>query len=208
MQISSFKTYLAESKKTYGFRVKIAGDLPDSCEKRMKECLAKYDCSSVKSVGRTPIQESPLDFPTLKNMEVHTFDVDCNYPSTSPAIRDHLSEILGIAQSCIRVRTPMEQAEIEMNQEYMKKPDGEGALLEKDYEKNDDGQKLVGETHVSSFLKELDKINAERKASIVKHEGKEEGGMSDPEFEEPKDSNKSPLKGQTGNPDPRKGKTK
>lgn len=202
----SFKDYLTESKKNYGFRVKIAGSIPEKCESRMKECLAKYDCTKVKSVSRTPIQESPLDFPTLKNLEVHTFDVDCNYPTTSPALRDHISEVLGIPQSCIRVRNPQEQAELELNQEHMKLP-GEGeSLLEKDYEANAEGQKLVGNAHVSNFLKELDKLNADRKAKIVKHEGKEEGGMSDPEFEEPKDGTKSTLKGQTGNPDPRKGK--
>jgi hypothetical protein len=202
----TFKQYLSESKKTYSFRVKIAGALPEGCEKNMKECLAKFDCAAVKSVSRTPIQESPMDFPALKNLEVHTFDIDCNYPSISPAVKDQISEVLGIPQGRIVVRTPQEQAEIELNQSHMKVP-GEGeSLLEKDYEKNDDAQKLVGETHVTSFLKELDKINAERKAKIVKHEGKEEGGMSDPEFEEPKDSKKSPLKGLTGNPDPRKGK--
>ena len=139
-------------------------------------------------------------------MEVHTFDVDCEYPTTSPMLRDIISEKLKISQSLIRVRTPGEQRELELNQEHMKTPGNGESLLEKDYDKNDEGQKLVGETHVSNFLKELDKINAERKAKIVKHEGKEEGGMSDPVFEEPKDGNKSPLKGLTGNPDPRKGK--
>jgi hypothetical protein len=203
--LSSFKQYLAENKKTYSFKVKIAGDIPKKCESTMKDCLAKLDCTTVKSVSRTPITESPLEFPEVKNVEVHTFELDCNYPSTSPQVLISIAEALGIPQSMIRVRTPMEEHELVINQAYMKKPDGTNSLLEKDYEKNADGQKLVGDAHVSNFLKELDKINAERKAKIVKHEGKEEGGMSDPEFEEPTDSNKSPL-GTIKNPDPRKGK--
>ena len=201
---STFKEYLAESKKTYGFRVKIAGDIPKQFESNLKSALAAYDCTKVHGVSRTPIQESPLDFPEVKNMEVHTFDIDCNYPTTSPMIRDIIGEKLKISQSLIKVRTPGEQREIEMNQAFMQVP-GEGdSLLEKEYDKDAEGQKLVGEAHVSSFLKELSKISADRKAQIVKTEATEKTDKSEPDFEVKKSS--SALKGLTGNPDPRKGK--
>jgi dissimilatory sulfite reductase (desulfoviridin) alpha/beta subunit len=35
--MKSFKDYLTESKKTYDFKVKIAGDCPKDCVKKIKE---------------------------------------------------------------------------------------------------------------------------------------------------------------------------
>jgi hypothetical protein len=205
--MTSFKEYLSESKKTYPFRVKVAGEIQKNLAARVKEALAKYDCKKVSVAKRTPIQETHMDFPELKNIEVNTFEIELNYPTTSFVLRNDLAERLNISQALIKVRNPMEEAEAEMNHAHMLAPGQGESLLEKDYETNADGQKLVGQDHVTSFLKELNKINAEHKAKIVKHEGKEEGGMSDPEFETPKEGRKSPL-GAVKNPDPRQGKTK
>ena len=195
--MKSFKEYITESKKVFCFKVKIAGDCPDKCETLMKEALAKFDPVKIKAGKRTPIQENPLDFPGHNNVAISVFEVDVNYPATSPMIRSALATQLKMSEECIKVRTPAEQAEMDLNQEHMKTPEGEtahkDALLTKDYETNSEGQNLVGDKHVSNFLKELDKISAERKAKTVKHEGKDEGGMSDPEFEEPKDGRKSPV---------------
>jgi len=203
--MTSFKEYLIESKKTYPFRVKIAGDIQKDLVARVKEALAKYDCTKVSAAKRTPIQESPIDFPELKNTEVHTFEVECNYPTTSFVLRNDLVEKLKMNPSYIKVRNPMEEAEAEMNHAHMKAPGDGESLLEKDYETNAEGQKLVGQEHVTSFLKELNKINADRRAEITKAESKEKVEKTDPDFETPKDSTKSPL-GAVKNPDPRQGK--
>jgi hypothetical protein len=204
---STFKTYLLESKKTYSFRVKIAGNCPKQCEQLIKDALAKHDCFKVSKGTRTPIQETPFDFPNLKNMEVTFFDVECNYPTTSNVVRDRVGESLNIGLNLINVRNPQEQAELELNQEHMKTPGNGESLLEKEYETNTAGQDLVGEKHVSNFLKELSKINADRKAAETKTEGKAKTKTTNPEFEEPTDGRKSPL-GAVKNSDPRKGKTK
>ena len=205
--MTSFKEYLAESKKTYPFRVKVAGEIQKDLASRVKEALAKYDCKKVGASKRTPIQETHIDFPELKNIEVNTFEIELNYPTTSFVLRNELSEKLNISQALIKVRNPVEEAEAEMNHAHMLAPGQGESLLEKDYETNADGQKIVGQDHVTSFLKELNKINADRKADITKTEAKEKVNKTDPDFETPKDSNKSPL-GAVKNPDPRQGKTK
>lgn len=188
-----FKQYLLESKKTYSFRVKIAGECPEKCEASMKDALVKHQCTKVSKGKRTPVQENPHDFHELKNMEVTMFDVECDYPATSQQVLDQIAKVLGLPLSVIRVRTPAEQAEADLNQEHAKVPDGKDALLGKDYETNTEGQNLVGDKHVSNFLKELDKINAERKAKTVKTEASEKVEASEPEYETPKDGQKSPL---------------
>jgi hypothetical protein len=203
----TFKDYLTESKKTYSFRVKVCGDLPKDFSKQVKDALAKYDPCNVGTVKRTPIQETPLDFPNKKNMAVSIFDVEVNYPANSPAISAVLSDCLNCGLDCIIVRTPAEEAEMIMNMAHMKVPGDGEALLGKDYETNAEAQKVVGQVHVSNFLKELEKLNAERKKEFTKTEKTEKVESTDPDFETPKDSNNSPL-GNIKNPDPRQGKTK
>ena len=205
--MTSFKKYLAESKKTYPFRVKIAGPIQKDLTSRVKEALAKYDCGKVSAAKRTPIQETHMDFPELKNVEVNTFEIELNYPTTSFVLRNDLCEKLNISQALLKVRNPMEEAEAELNHAHMLAPGQGESLLEKDYETNADGQKLVGQDHVTSFLKELNKINSDRKANITKTEAKEKVESTTTEFETPKEGRKSPLGG-IKNPDPRQGKTK
>lgn len=201
----TFKDYLTESKKTYSFRVKVCGELPKDCAKRVKDALAKYDPVNVGAAKRTPIQETPLDFPNKKNMSVSIFDIEVNYPANSPTISAALSNCLGCGLDCIIVRTPAEEAEMILNQAHMKVPSEGEALLGKDYDTNAEAQKVVGQQHVSNFLKELEKLNAERKKEFTKTEKTEKVESTDPDFETPKDSNKSPL-GAVKNPDPRQGK--
>jgi len=207
LTMTSFKEYLAESKKVYPFRIKVAGDLPKDVNKRVKEALIKYDCGKVSTAKRTPIQETHMDFPELKNIQVNTFEVELNYPTTSFVLRNELAERLNISQGLIKVRNPIEEAEAEMNHAHMLAPGNGEALLTKDYETTTEGQKLVGQDHVDSFLKELNKINTERKAKITKTESTEKVESTTTEFETPKESRTGPLGG-IKNPDPRKGKTK
>ena len=46
--MTTFIDYLAESVKTYDFKIKIAGDLPDGFDKAMKELVKKYTKSNKK----------------------------------------------------------------------------------------------------------------------------------------------------------------
>jgi hypothetical protein len=151
--MKSFKEYLTESKKTYDFKVKVAGECPDECASKIKEALSIYDCANVSAGARTPIQETHYDFPEHKNIEVTVFDVSLNYPTTSPQIRSVIANKLDVTESCVIVRNPQEEAETVLNHANDNK---EGSILDKPLEEVD-GQKLVGDKHVTSFLKELSK---------------------------------------------------
>jgi hypothetical protein len=106
--MSTFKEYLSESVKTYEFKIKIAGDLPEGFDKAMKTALMKYDCASISKGKRIPIQESPLDFPEMKNTHVTIFDVACRYPVSTQSLTEYLSDQLMIARGGIRVRNARE----------------------------------------------------------------------------------------------------
>ncbi len=161
--MKSFKTYLEESKQVYEYKVKIAGDCPKDCAKQMKIALEKYGCTSCSAGKRTPIQESPLDFPDQKFSEVNIFDIKVTYPTTAAVLREYIAEQLKINSSRIRVRTPFDIHEEEINLSGLNAKKGE-SLLEKDYEKDEAGQKMVGEKHLMSFLKGLKKSDVDIKA--------------------------------------------
>ena len=87
--MKTFKEYLAESQKTYDFRIKIAGDVDAKIEKSMKTALEKFGFESYKKQGKSVVQEHPLDFPQLKNEALNIYDTSLNYPINAEGLRDY-----------------------------------------------------------------------------------------------------------------------
>ena len=84
--MKTFKEYLAEGKKSYSFKIKVAGDLPEDFQSNLKTSLERCKVMKMEKLSTTPIQALPMDFPTMKNCEVHVFEVACEYPITGPEI--------------------------------------------------------------------------------------------------------------------------
>ena len=187
--MSTFKEYLSESVKTYEFKIKIAGDLPEGFDKAMKTALMKYDCASISKGKRIPIQESPLDFPEMKNTHVTIFDVSCRYPVSTQTLTEYLADQLMIARGGIRVRSTREEEIIEDNLEAMNRiGTSTEAILNKPYE-TESAQDQVGDKKVLNFLKELGKIS---------HKGDQVKGVNDAILAKssPEEKNADPFKGQ------------
>ena len=153
----SFKEYLAENieEKKYTFKVKIAGDLPENCEDVMETILKKYEVAKFAKSKTTPIQTKLRDFPTMENAQVNIFEVELSYPTTSTVLTNYISEHTGITADRIRVRSPLEEAESELNTEHANEKDGQ-SLLTQDYQK-ESHQDKVGDKGVANLLKELTK---------------------------------------------------
>jgi hypothetical protein len=163
--MSTFIDYLVESVKTYEFKIKIAGKLDGDFAKSIKEALSKYDCASVSKGKRLPIQESPLDFPALKNSEVTIFDVVCRYPATPQVITEFLADTLKINRGGIIVRTTQEDENFEANADAFARIGTSGeALLNKEYEAG------TKQNEQLSFLKDLSKVS---------HRGEQYKGVND-----------------------------
>ena len=152
----TFKDYLMESKKTYNFKIKVAGKCPDECCDKIKEALSQFSVESCGEGKSLPIQETHHDFPTLKNCEVTSFDVVLNYPTTSLEVQSAVTNKLNLTGANVLVRTPLEEQEILLNLENTKKED-QDPLLNTPYAKDADGQKTVGAQRTMDLLKELQK---------------------------------------------------
>lgn len=165
--MKTFKEHLTESKKKYTFRVKIAGDFQTEQEDLMKRLLGRYTetgtLGSVKK-SKTPIQETPLDFPQVKNCEVHIFEFDLDYPATQQSLTEYLTQELSISKQHLVVRKPGEPSE-----EYQAPQEKrEGALLDDPDYKEAGSPKFedyYGDKYNTGFVKELnDLLKLERKA--------------------------------------------
>ena len=75
--MKTLKEYLTESKKVYSFKIKVAGELPESFQENLKTSLERCKVAKLEKISTTPIQSLPLDFPTMSNCEVHIFEVTC-----------------------------------------------------------------------------------------------------------------------------------
>ena len=157
--MTRFQELLNESKKTYEFKVGIAGDLPDNCEESIKSCLEKYSVVEMSKGKRTPVQERPLDFPQLENTEVTYFDVTLNYASTSDVLQEYIGDCCIIDQAHIIVRKPGD-----MQEKYQEMPEDttyETKLTTEDMG-GESAQESVGGNRVMDLLKELETARKER----------------------------------------------
>ena len=119
--MKSFTEYLMESKeeKKYSFKIKIAGDLPENCEDVMETALQKYQVAKFTKTKTTPIQAKLRDFPTMENAQVSIFDVELEYPTTSAVLTNYMLEQTGLTAERIKVHSPLEDAEAELNVENL-----------------------------------------------------------------------------------------
>ena len=163
--MKTFREYLAESKKYYVHKIKVAGELPENFAEDVKARLAKYEIASFEQIQKTPIQKLPIDFPELENAEVTIFEVSTEYPTNPQQIEMELKE-LGIDSTRFRIRNPNEPTEID--QAVM---DAEGdqedqtALLDQsNYEEMSaiDHKDYFGDDFNKSFLQDLAKASKDR----------------------------------------------
>ena len=152
--MKSFTQYLTESKKTYAFKVKVAGDLAEDFNDKLKGALEKFAIVNMSKGKRTPIQDVPLDFPTMKNTNVTIYDLEITYPTTSEVLENYISQTVSYPLHCVKVVTanaPSEQYE----QQLKEKAEAGEPLLQTEELESNCGQDMVGEKRISSFLKDL-----------------------------------------------------
>ena len=162
--MKSFSEILTESKKTYSFLIKVAGELPEGCEQQLKTCLEKFNVETISSAKKTPIQESPLDFPQLKNMEVYTWDLTVNYPTTRQVLENYIAANCNIPAAHIVVRVPGEPLEL---QQEPRSEEAYEAMLTTEDMGGESAASDVGGDRVMNLLKELEVARKEREIDPV-----------------------------------------
>jgi hypothetical protein len=102
--MKKFKDYLAESERTYNYRIKVVGDLPSGFYNELKGKLEQFDPVSIGDQKSTPIQAKPADFPAFDNDKVTSFDVKFRYPCIEPQVKQ-LAQLIGLDPNKIIMQT-------------------------------------------------------------------------------------------------------
>lgn len=157
--MKSFAQILNETKKTYEFKIGIAGELPEGFEDRLEMGLQKYSLNKISSKKKTPIQERPLDFPNLQNMEVTYWDVDVSYPTTSQVLQEYLAHMCNVSAANIVVRR---DGEPRLEEQSKTENEPYEPLLTKVELEGVSAQSSVGGNRVMELLKELEAARKEK----------------------------------------------
>lgn len=157
--MKTFADYLTESKKTYKFKIGVAGTLPEGCVDRMESALQKYGVQNMSAGKKTPITERPLDFPQLQNMEVHYYETELAYPTTTQVLAEYISQSCGIDTAHLIVRNLDAPQEAYQDTEYTKVYEPK---LGTDDMGGESAQENAGSNRVMTLLADLEKAKKER----------------------------------------------
>ena len=156
-----FKEYLTESKKTYKFKVRVAGELPENFADQLDRAMTKFDTVSISTGKKTPITEKPLDFPQLSNCEVTHYDVEVNYPVTAFVLEQYLVDCCSVNHSNIIVRGEGDPVELQQMEVADEKAPYEPLLNTEDMG-GESAQDKVATNRTMDLLKELEVARKER----------------------------------------------
>ena len=137
--MKNFKDYLAESERTYNYRIKMVGELPSGFYDLLKTKLAQFDPLKIGTEKTTPIQAKPADFPAFDNEKVTSVDVMLRYPAIEPQIKQ-IARLLGFDENKIIMQTSVYGDDIaEYQQKLEDQP--ESLLADTNYPADDAEQK-------------------------------------------------------------------
>ena len=190
--MKTFKEYLAESKKVYSMKVKVAGELPEGFADDLKARLANRSIVEFEQLKTTPVTETPLDFPELSNTEVHTFSVVTEYPCTPTDIEKEIFEM-----GCCEPGHYVARNALSPSEEYQATDgDREGALLHDNEYKEGIAVKhkdYFGDDFNKSFLQDLAKTAKERSKELGHDKLKADVYQDVPKLKTDKAGVKSPV---------------
>ena len=107
--MKNFQQYLAESERTYNYRIKIVGDVAPDFVKQLEEKLAQFDIVKISKPKTTPVQLKPADFPKHSNDSVTSMDVEFRYPAIEPQIKQIAQLLFMDPNRIIMLTTPHEE---------------------------------------------------------------------------------------------------
>ena len=138
--MKNFQQYLAESERTYNYRIKIVGDVAPDFVKQLEEKLAQFDIVKISKPKTTPVQLKPADFPKHSNDSVTSMDVEFRYPAIEPQIKQIAQLLMIDPNRIIMLTTPHEEG---MDSERERVAAQNKDLLDSDYPADTEEQKAL-----------------------------------------------------------------
>jgi hypothetical protein len=163
--MKNFQEYLAESQRTYNYRIKIVGDVAPDFVKALAEKLAQFDPVKIGKTKSTPVQLKPADFPKHSNDSVTSMDVEFRYPAIEPQIKQIAQLLFMDPNRIIMLTTPYEDG---MDSEREKvETENKNLLTDTDYPAPDAEQKALSADYSAPYNQHAVLKNAYRSEFTV-----------------------------------------
>jgi hypothetical protein len=161
--MKTFTKYLAESERTYAYRIKVVGDIPEGFWKQLENKLDQFDVVQMSRPKSIPVRKAIPDFPAFANEPMSMVDVEFKYPAIEPQIKQ-LAQLLGLDPNRIVMSTQsyenslnVEAVKIaDLNHDLLKntklpEPDKEQKDIKKDYSAAPNDHVVLKNAYQSDF---------------------------------------------------------
>ena len=143
--MKKFQEYLAESERTYNYRIKIVGETSPELLKALKDKLAQFDVVKMSDAKTTPVQAKPADFPAFPNQRVTSVDFEFRYPAIEPQVKQ-LAQLLGMDPNKIIMLTSAHEDSIDKERADVEQQNKD-LLTDTDYPAPDKQQKALSKDY-------------------------------------------------------------
>jgi hypothetical protein len=140
--MKSLKQYLAESEKTYEFRLRSLNEISDEHMDRIEAHMKKYNMESMGAPKKT-IMHKPRGFAEVGAQEVYIYDFATKLPATPHALHEEIASICGCSMGSMIVHN-MKEAEELWEVEEESDEEATSVLADADYS---EAEKINPEDH-------------------------------------------------------------
>lgn len=165
--MKSLKHYLAESEKSYDFRIRSIVEMSNEQLDKLETFLEKYSVESIKAPRKTIMQKSPRGFGDTGPAEVHMIDFTTKLPVSPEVLHEEISRKLCVGLGSIRVHSMLEEQEMWDDEYEAEETEGKSVLADSEYKDSEkvDHSENFGNEFVEKFVKNLPKseLNKEYK---------------------------------------------
>ena len=109
--MKSLKQYLAESEKTYEFRLRSLNEISDEHMDRIENHMKKYNMESMGAPKKT-IMHKPRGFADVGAQEVYIYDFATKLPATPHSLHEEIASICGCSMGSMIVHNMNEAEEL------------------------------------------------------------------------------------------------
>jgi hypothetical protein len=147
--MKNFQQYLAESERTYAYRIKTVGDVAPDFFRELKNKCSQFDVVKWGDTKSTPVQLKPADFPKHENDRVTSIDVEFRYPAIEPQIKQ-LAQLLGFNPNNIIMQTQQFSDGMQTEKEKIE-DQNKDLLTDTDYPAPDTEQKALSKDYSAPY---------------------------------------------------------
>jgi hypothetical protein len=167
-----FKKYIAETERSYNYRLKTVAKLDDEAMDRIERIVMKYQPLEISEPRKTMLQKNPLDFTNVDAAEVWIVDLTLGLPASGYVLGEEIRHSLGVPENQVIVRGSNDPTEVESERLNAAAEIGEeaaklglkpsGLLTDPTYSEVTPSSNLYGKVHNEKFLDYLRTVQKER----------------------------------------------